>query len=380
MKIVMVGPVYPFTTGLSYYVGLLHRQLSKNHDVVMVSYSMQYPKFMYKKEQRDYNDDTVKVENVEYILNSANPFNWMKVASYIKKQKPDLVIFQWLHPYFAPCYWWLLSSLRSIKTVGIVHNALPHERFPMDKFLTKVTLNKFDYLISHAQTDADILKGILPKANVKINPHPAYNFFKISDMSKAEAREQLNIGANEKVLLFFGLIREYKGLKHLLKAMPDIIGHYPDIKLIIAGDFKGKRAEYDEWLNAEGVADHLIIRDGHIPIPEVEPYFAASDIVVLPYESATQSGVIQVAYGFGKPVVATRVGGLPDVVDHMQTGYVIEPQSPSEITNAVKDFYDNNRAETFSSYIADSAYRFSWERMEETIMSFLNEEKSDANI
>jgi glycosyltransferase involved in cell wall biosynthesis len=335
---------------------------------------------MYKKEQRDYNDDTVKVENVEYILNSANPFNWMKVASYIKKQKPDLVIFQWLHPYFAPCYWWLLSSLRSIKTVGIVHNALPHERFPMDKFLTKVTLNKFDYLISHAQTDADILKGILPKANIKINPHPAYNFFKISDMSKAEAREQLNIGANEKVLLFFGLIREYKGLKHLLKAMPDIIGHYPDVKLIIAGDFKGKKAEYDEWLNAEGVADHLIIRDGHIPIPEVEPYFAASDIVVLPYESATQSGVIQVAYGFGKPVVATRVGGLPDVVDHMQTGYVIEPQSPSEITNALKDFYDNNRAETFASYIADSAYRFSWERMEETIMSFLNEDKPDANV
>lgn len=380
MKIVMVGPVYPFTTGLSYYVGLLHRQLSKNHEVVMVSYSMQYPKFMYKKEQRDYSDDTVKVDNVEYILNSANPFNWMKVASYIKKQNPDLVIFQWLHPYFAPCYWWLLSSLRSVKTVGIVHNALPHERFPMDKFLTKVTLNKFDYLISHAQTDADILKGILPKANIKINPHPAYNFFKISDMSKAEARKQLDIGADDKVLLFFGLIREYKGLKHLLKAMPEIISNYPDIKLIIAGDFKGKKAEYEEWLNAEGVADHLIIRDGHIPIPEVEPYFAASDIVVLPYESATQSGVIQVAYGFGKPVVATRVGGLPDVVDHMQTGYVIEPQSPSEITKAVKDFYDNNRAETFSSYIADSAYRFSWERMEETIMSFLNEEKTDANI
>lgn len=378
MKIVMVGPVYPFTTGLSYYVGLLHRQLSKNHEVVMVSYSMQYPKFMYKKEQRDYNDDTVKVENVEYILNSANPFNWIKVASYIKKQKPDLVLFQWLHPYFAPCYWWLLNSLRSFKTLAIVHNALPHERFVMDKFLTKITLGKFDYLISHAQTDADILKGILPKANIKINPHPAYNFFKISNMTKETARNQLKIKSDDKVLLFFGLVREYKGLKHLLKAMPEIINNIPNVKLIIAGDFAGKKSEYDELINVEGVSDHLLIRDGHIPIPEVEPYFAASDIVVLPYESATQSGVIQVAYSFGKPVLATRVGGLPDVVDNMETGYVIEPQSPNEIATAINDFYSNNREKEFADKIAEYAYRFSWERMEETIMSFMKSGDSNA--
>ena len=372
MKITMIGPVYPYKTGLSYYVGLLYRQLTKNHDVKLYSYSMQYPKIMYKKPQKDFEDDVVKIDDVEFVLNSANPFSWISLANRINKEKPDLVIFQWLHPYFAPCYSVLERLLsKKIKIAYNCHNALPHERFPFDKWLTKVTLSKANLVIAHSNSDAKILREMMPKTNVQVNPHPAYNFFKIQDMPKEEGRDILNLAENDKVLLFFGLVREYKGLKHLLNAMPDIVKKYPEIKLLIAGDFAGGRPAYDEMIKELGISEYIQIHDGHIPIPDVEKFFAACDLVVLPYESATQSGVIQAAYGFEKPVLATNVGGLPDAVDNMKTGYIVEPLRPDLIANAISDFFDNDRASEFKQNVIDSAYKFSWERMEKCLLENL---------
>lgn len=371
-RIVLIGPVYPYKTGLSYYVGLLYRQLSKHHEVSLYSYSMQYPKFMYKKEQKDYDDDTVKVDGAEYILNSAVPVSWMRLVKRIKKQNPDLLILQWLHPYFAPCYWFITKHLRKIKVLYICHNALPHERFLADKWLTRITLGQADYVIAHSDSDANILREMLPKTQIKVNPHPAYNFFKIQDMTMKEGREQLGLRMDAKVLLFFGLIREYKGLKHLIAAISKIRQRYKDIKLLIVGDFgkEENRAFYESIIEQTGIADNVDIYGGHIPIPEVEKFFAACDMVVLPYESATQSGVIQVAYGFQKPVLATNVGGLPDVVSDKKTGYIVEPRQPGLIADAVTDFYENQRIQEFEKHIAEESYRFSWERMEETIVRF----------
>lgn len=371
MKIVMVGPVYPYKTGLSYYVGLMYRKLKENHDVVLYSYSMQYPKLLYKKPQKDLTDDTVKIEDVEYILNSANPLNWISVAHRINCEKPDLVIFQWLHPYFAPCYWSITKLLKKTKVLYICHNAIPHERFVCDQFLTKLTLKSADYVIAHSNSDAEILKKLIPTINCKVNPHPAYNFFKIQNMTKEQARKQLQINEDEKVLLFFGLIREYKGLKHLIKALPLIKQKIAGIKLLIAGDFSENKETYLELIDEYKLNDCINIYAGHIPVPEVEKFFAASDLVVLPYESATQSGVIQTAYGFEKPVLATDVGGLPDAVEHMKTGYLVQPQNPEAIADAVVDYFENSREKEFAMHIDECAYRFSWERMEKCIESFI---------
>lgn len=372
MKITMIGPVYPYKTGLSYYVGLLYRQLVKNHEVKLYSYSMQYPKIMYKKPQKDYEDDVVKIDDVEFVLNSANPFSWMKLARRINKEKPDLVIFQWLHPYFAPCYSVLERLIsKKIKIAYNCHNALPHERFPFDRALTRHTLKKADLVIAHSGSDAEVLKEMMPKLNVQVNPHPAYNFFKIKDMSREEGRKLLNLSADNKVLLFFGLVREYKGLKHLLNAMPDIVKKYPELRLLIAGDFAGGRDKYEEMIKELGISEYIQIHDGHIPIPDVEKFFAACDLVVLPYESATQSGVIQASYGFEKPVLATNVGGLPDAVDNMKTGYIVEPLRPDLISESVADFFDNDRAAQFKQNVIDSAYKFSWERMEKCLLENL---------
>ena len=368
-KIALIGPVYPYKTGLSYYVGLLYRQLRMHYEVLLYSYSMQYPRLLYKKEQKDYSDDTVVIDEAEYILNSANPVSWIRLVKRLKKEEHELLILQWLHPYFAPCYWFITKHLKKIKVIYICHNALPHERFPLDKWLTRVTLAKADSIIAHSNSDADILKGMLPKIPIKVNPHPAYNFFKIQNMTMEEGRKQLGIQQDAKVLLFFGLVREYKGLRHLIGAMPKIIQEYRDIKLLIVGDFgkEENRVLYEAMIRELGLADNIDIYGGHIPIPEVEKFFVACDMVVLPYESATQSGVIQVAYSFQKPVLATNVGGLPDVVSDKKTGYIVEPRQPNQIAEAVLDFYENAKIQDFKKHIAEESYRFSWERMEETI-------------
>lgn len=374
-KIVMIGPVYPYKTGLSYYVSLLYSQLNKSNEVFLISYTMQYPKFLYRKPQKDYEDDVLKVDDVNYMLHTANPFNWLKVAKYIRRINPDFLILQWMHPYFAPCYYMLAKLVKNIKILYICHNVFPHERFPADKWLTTIALKQADYYITHSNSDAKDLKSIIPNPKMSVTVHPAYNFFKRKNMSKQEAREILTLLPSEKVILFFGLVREYKGLKHLLNAMV-ILKEKLQIKLLIAGDFAGKRESYDELIMSNRIEKNVNITDGHISISEVEKFFAACDLVVLPYESATQSGVIQVAYSFEKPVLATRVGGLPDVVFDGETGYVVEPQNPAKIAEAVIDFYENNRSEDFVKGIEREKYRYSWERMEKEIDYLTGDEKN----
>lgn len=371
MKILMIGPVYPYSTGLSYYTGLMYKNLKEHHDVEMISYKMQYPKILFKRKQVDYEDDVVKIEEAQYLINTANPFNWISVARKLNRKKADLVIFQWLHPYFAPCFTILAKLLKHTKILFVCHNVFPHERFVCDRFLTKMTMKQGDYYITHSLMDADDLKSIIKEPNYKINVHPAYNFFKLKNMTKEQAREVLHIEEKEKVLLFFGLIREYKGLKHLLNAMPEIKKEIPEIKLLIAGEFCGNKEEYENLIQENDIQDVVNVYGGHLPTEEVEKFFAACDLVVLPYESATQSGVIQVAYSFDKAVVATNVGGLPDVVENMKTGYIVESKKPVKIAEAVKDFFENERAQQFAEGIEAVKYKYSWDKMRETIESFM---------
>lgn len=382
MNIVLIGAVYPYKTALSHYVGMLYRQLKKKNHVKLYSYSMWYPKFMYRKEQRDYADDTLKIEEAEYVLNTANPFSWVKMAGRINRENVDLLILQWQHPYFTPCYYVISKLLKNTKLLYICHNSLPHERFRGDMILTKIALKQGDYLIFHAKSDESIIKEMLPGIKSAISPHPTYNFFKVTGISRKEARNDLKIGQGEKILLFFGLVREYKGLKYLLQAMPEIIRTFDDLRLFIVGDFETRENmhTYTSMIEELRIERYVEIRDGFVPIPEAEKYFAACDMVTLPYISATQSGVIQVAYGFDKPVLATNVGGLPDAVDHMKTGYVVEPENAGAIAGAVVDFFHNERSGEFKEHVREQEYRFSWERMEETIDRLVEPEMSESSL
>lgn len=374
-KIVLIGPVYPYKGGIAHYTSLLYRTLAKKYNVEMISYKMQYPKILFRKEQKDYSNAMFQVENTQFLIHTANPFNIIRVGKMVKKKNPDMVIMQWWHPYFAPCYRLLCGAMgKKIPKMFICHNVFPHERFPMDRLLTKMTLKKGDFFIVHAKSDEADLLTIRADAKVRQNPHPTYNAFKIRNINKEQARKELGEGQDTKLLLFFGFVREYKGLKYLLKAMPQVKEKLDNVKLMVVGSFGEDKADYRNLINGMQIEDCVEVVDGYTPDNEVEKYFAASDMVVLPYESATQSGIVQIAYGFEKPVLVTNVGGLPDVVTDGRTGYVVEPKSAEAIAAAIIDFYKQDREVGFVEEVKKAADKFSWTRMENVISSMIEEQ------
>ena len=370
-KIILIGPVYPYKGGISHYTGLMYRELAKQYDVEMLSYKMQYPKFLFHKEQKDYANDSFKIENTKYMLHTANPFNIIKTARYIKKQKADMVLIQWWHPYFAPCYWLLEHFMGRQNVTFVCHNVFPHERFPMDKLFTIMVLKHGKHYIVHAGEEGKELEKIKNRPDYVLTPHPTYNAFRFEGMSKTQARDRLHIAEDEKVLLFFGSVREYKGLKILLQAMPMIVRKEEKARLWVVGEFGADKEDYQQLIAELGLQNCISVVDSYTPDKEIEKYFAAADLVVLPYISATQSGIVQIAYGFLKPVIVTNVGGLPDVVEDDKTGYVVESENPEEFARAVIRFYQEHKEREFIENIEKEAYRFSWERMGEVVSGFM---------
>ncbi len=366
-KILLVGPVYPYMGGISHYTGLLYRALHKKFDVSMISYSFQYPKLLYQKQQKDESDDSFKVEAAKYWIHTANPINWFRSARNMKKEKADMIIIQWWHPYFAPCYWVISQILKKEKLIFVCHNVFPHERFVLDRWLTKRVLRQGDAFIVHSASDGDDLKTVVKNPLFTQAVHPTYDIFKFDGISGEEARLRLQIAKDQKVLLFFGFVREYKGLKYLLQALPLIKNRMEDILLLIVGSFNNDKEEYLELIRTHGLEENIRIVDGYIPNHEVEPYFAASDLVVLPYVSATQSGIVQIAFGFEKPVVVTDVGGLPDVVTDGRNGYIVAAGDAEPLAEAVVRYFRLEKAKEFTDCIKAEAERFSWDRLSEAV-------------
>ncbi len=385
-RLVLVGPVYPYKGGISHYTGLLYRALSKKYEVRLVSYKLQYPKLLFRKEQKDPSNDTFKAEGAEFLINTANPFNILKVAKDIIEKAPDCVIIQWWHPYFSPCYYILESRLKKagIRILITCHNVFPHERFILDRFLTKLALKPADAYVLHSKKEAEELLTIKSGAEYRINPHPTYEAFNFSGLSKKEARELLKIEKTEKIALFFGFVREYKGLRTLIGAIGRLkAGSSPaleDFTLYVVGDFGGEenKASYMKLIEEKEISSLVSIVDGYVPDKEIERYFSASDVVIVPYESAPQSGIVQIAYGFRKPVIATTVGGLPDVVEDKVTGILIPPLDEESLARSIELYfseidYDPDSCletaleKTWSENIREREYRFSWDRMTETI-------------
>ena len=371
-KIILIGPVYPYKGGISHYTGLMYRELAKRYDVEMLSYKMQYPGFLFHKEQKDYADDSFKIENTKYMLHTANPVSILKTAHYIRRQKADMVLIQWWHPYFAPCYWLLGKWMGRQNTVFVCHNIFPHERFPFDRLLARSVLKQGKHFILHAGEEGRILETIVTRPDYTVTPHPTYHAFRFEGMSKAQARERLNIAQDTRILLFFGFVREYKGLKCLLRAMPAILRKEENAELWVVGEFGADKEEYLKLIEELQLQGSVKVADSYTPDHEVEKYFAAADLVVLPYISATQSGVVQIAFGFEKPVIVTKVGGLPDVVANGVTGYVIEPENSQELARTVVNFYDGKKEALFTENIKKEACRFSWERMGEVVSGFMD--------
>jgi glycosyltransferase involved in cell wall biosynthesis len=228
-----------------------------------------------------------------------------------------------------------------------------------------------DYFVTQSHMDEKDLLEIKPDARYIVTPHPTYNAFKMQNLSKETARQQLEMENDTRMILFFGFVREYKGLKYLLKAMPLIRTKLPGLQLWVVGDFGGDREDYIKIIEEEGIKDNIRLVEGYIPDGEVEKYFAATDLVVLPYVSATQSGIAQIAYGFEKPVVVTNVGGLPDIVKNGETGYIVESENETAIAEAVIKFFHNENKIDWKENIKAAADEFSWETMVSRIEKLL---------
>lgn len=372
MKIAMIGPVHPYKGGIAHYTDLLCRALREDgNEVQLYSFKFQYPKLLYKKPQKDMKSSGFGTNDADFCIHTLNPFNWIRVAGRIKKQKPELIILQWWHPYFAPCFWSICKLLRREKILFVCHNVFPHERFPLDRLLTKWTLGCGRYFITQSKMDARDLLSVKHDAVYRVTPHPTYGMFCKQGMSMQKAREQLQIDQGQRALLFFGFVRKYKGLQYLLEAMKLLKERDFKVQLWVVGDFGEDKDEYVEQIRRFEIGDQVQMVEGYVPDDEVEKYFAASDLVVLPYLSATQSGIVQIAFGFEKPVLVTEVGGLPDVVTNGKTGYVVEPRSAEMIAEAIMDYYINSRRETFVSQIEKEKDRFSWKTFVDTMMEMV---------
>lgn len=377
MNIAIIGPIYPYKGGIAHYTSLMVQELSKKHKVTMISYKLQYPKILYpRSSQKDYENTSFKVDPTHYLINTINPLSYFQTASFIKELKPDLVIVQWWHPFFAPAYWSILGLLKKhCKILFLCHNVFPHEKFPMQKLLTRMTFGRGNAYIVQSKLDEQDLLKIMPHANYRRTVLPTFDAFKIAGISLQDARKKLNLVNGEQILLFFGFVREYKGLKHLIAAMPQVVEAFPNCKLLVVGDIlENEKADYAQRIEQTGCQESIILVSDYVPDQEVENYFSASDLVALPYESATQSGIVQIAYSFDKPVVATDVGGLPEVVLDGETGYIVPPFDHEQLAEAIIRFFKENRQKDFEENIKKEAYRYSWERMTELVESLMGEE------
>ncbi len=373
MKIILVGTSFPMRGGIAHYVALLYRKLVEmGHEVQIISFKRQYPDLLFPgKTQQDNSQQAIELPSLP-LIDSINPVSWIRTWLHIRKLKPDLVVYKYWMPFFAPCYGTIVLLTRLFtrtKSLYIGDNIVPHEQIPVvDWLLTKWALWKVDYFIVQSQTVENDLLRFKPRARFRQVPHPVYEIF-TADYTQQTARTRLNLADDEKVLLFFGYVRAYKGLHHLIAALPEVLSEMP-VRLLIAGEFYEDEEKYIQQIKELGLEQAILLKTDYIPNEEVGLYFTAADVTVLPYLSATQSGIIQIAYNFDKPVITTDVGGLPEVIEPGKTGFIVPTADNHALAQAIIRFFRAREGTDFPGYIKTYKKRFSWENLAEAITGF----------
>ena len=366
--LVIVGPAHPYRGGIASFNERLAIEFQDHGwKVKLVTFTLQYPSFLFPG--KDQLHDGPKPENldIERKLNSINPFNWSKTGKYIKSLNPDLVITHFWHPYLGPALGKVLKY-SSPQNITIVHNLYPHERnFGDDKLIKKYIKDSSRY-IALSQKIVNDLNTLSPAQHTTYIPHPVYDIYG-DKVPKKEAIEKLNLPKDYNYILFFGLIREYKGLDLLLDAFANVDTKGKKLKLLVAGEFYDNQEKYLAQIKKLGIKDDVIIHDHFIPNNQVRYYFSACDLVAQTYHRATQSGIMQIAIQFEKPIIVTNVGGLKEIIQDTKHGYITE-KDPKEITAAITDFFNNkNKQEEFSHNLSVLKKNYSWTSFYEKINS-----------
>jgi glycosyltransferase involved in cell wall biosynthesis len=373
MNIAIIGPAHPLRGGgISTFNERLAEVLQEQgHTVTIYSFSLQYPSFLFPGKSQFTDEPAPKGLTIHSIINSINPFNWLKVGKRIRNVKHDLIIVRYWLPFMGPSLGTILRKVKKNKhtrVLCIADNVIPHEKRPGDLAFTKYFIKPVDAFITMSKEVLEDLKKFTTKPTA-YSPHPLYDNYGAT-MSKEEACKALGIDAAQKYILFFGFIRKYKGLDILLGAMGDKRVKEAGIKLIVAGEFYGDKDFYEQLLDQYELHDDTYMFTEFIPHDAVKYYFSAADLVVQPYRTATQSGITQVAYHFEKPMVVTNVGGLAEVVPDGKVGYVTDPDAGA-IANAILKFFEPDSIPDLKQNLLEEKKQYSWEAFTEKLFSVL---------
>ena len=361
MKIAVVGPTYPYRGGIVHYTSLLAFHLGQQYDMRLYGFQQQYPNWLFPgRSQLDPSPKPlVDVEARRWLIPWWPP-SWRRVVKDWQIWKPDMVVIQWWVPFTAPMTAWLIDRAHQlgVQVVMICHNVLPHERSRIDASLIRLALRRADRLIVHSSADRDRAQTLLPDCSVEVVSMPSYASFQSAGWTRERARAALKLNGN--ILLFFGLVRPYKGVLDLLESLPQVLSKV-DVTLLIVGEIWGKKEIYQDKVKTLGLLAKVQFIDRYVSNDEVAMYFAATDLAVLPYREATGSAVLQLAFGLGVPVVATRTGGMSEAIEDGVTGFLVEPGDVDGLARSIHRFFRENRAAQFRRNIAHRQNQFDWQ-------------------
>lgn len=374
-NIIIIGPAHPLRGGLASFNERLALECKNSgHQVSIYTFSLQYPGFLFPGTTQYSSEPAPPGLDIQVLINSVNPFNWIKTGRKLQKEKPDIILVRYWLPFMGPCLGTILRIVHKNKHTRIVclaDNIIPHEKRPGDVVFTRYFLKPVDAFVTMSEKVLSQLSRFAAGKPARYVAHPLYDNFG-EKISRETARAHLHINPNEKVVLFFGFIRKYKGLDILLEAIKILkqSTHKPfaaQIKFLIAGEFYEDRAPYDDMIRSLGIESSLILHTEFISDSEVKNYLCASDLVVQPYKSATQSGVTPLAYHFEVPMVVTNVGGLPAMVPDDKVGLIAAPNAAS-VAEKIIEYFEKGE-EHFLPYLREEKKKYSWKIMLDTILS-----------
>ncbi|MBN2002111.1 MAG: glycosyltransferase [Anaerolineae bacterium] len=344
MRVALVGPVYPYRGGIAHYTTMLNDELRRQgHEVLLVSFNRQYPRWLFPgASDRDPSQMILHAEGAHYWIDSINPATWLYAFLKIAQYRPDIVVLQWWTTFWSLVWLTLGLLTRCVlrkPLVFICHNVLPHETRWWEPLLTSLVLNfGTGFVVQSSQEHTSLLR-IIPKARDAIVPTPIYAMFSDCTWSQEQARSHLGLECDANVLLFFGIVRPYKGLEDLLYALPQICQQLGKTRLIVAGEIWGDTRSYTDLVHELGLEPVVSFEDRYIPNEEIGMYFAAADVLVAPYRHVTGSAVLQMGIGFGCPIITTRVGDAAKLAEGNPAIQLVEPGNRQELVQTIVQYF-----------------------------------------
>lgn len=371
----LIGPTYPYRGGIAHYTTLLAEALRQEHEVLLISFSQQYPAWLFPgKSDRDPSERPLR-SAAEYLLDPIRPWSWWRTLRRIREWQPEVVIIPWWVPFWAPAWSVLGRGVRRLpgrpKLLFICHNVMPHETSGLGRHVwpwaIRLALSSGDGFIVHSQADGQILRRLQGQARIQVTPLPTYAALSVPD----EVSLPVALPDDRPLLLFVGFVRPYKGLDILLEALPLVLAERP-VHLLVAGEFWLGTDTYQAQIERLHIQEAVTLVNEYLPNELLSACVRRADVVVLPYRSATQSAVVQLAFGQGKPVITTAVGGLMEAVQHELTGLVVPPENPVALAMAINRFFAENLGAKFTLQIAQETARFSWEYFVAQLIRLIN--------